>query len=59
MAPTLPDGIEIELVNDTSVRVKNALENLQTNAIAGGFVVIVLWMFIGIRIAYLLQSVFP
>ena len=50
MAPTLPDGIEIELVNDTSVRVKNALENLQTNAIAGGFlVVIVLWMFIGIR----------
>ncbi|MEE3234304.1 MAG: efflux RND transporter permease subunit [Candidatus Latescibacterota bacterium] len=50
MTPALPSGIQIELVNDTSVRVKNALVNLQTNAIAGGFlVVIVLWMFIGIR----------
>ena len=50
MTPNLPTGMQIELVNDTSVRVKNALINLQTNAIAGGIlVIIVLWLFIGIR----------
>ena len=49
-ASKLPDGMQIDLVNDTSIRVKNALVNLQTNAIAGGFlVVIVLWLFIGLR----------
>lgn len=47
---TLPSGMYIDLVNDTSIRVRNALVNLQTNALAGGvLVVIVLWLFIGWR----------
>ncbi|MGY8824017.1 MAG: efflux RND transporter permease subunit [Candidatus Latescibacterota bacterium] len=46
----LPQGMRIDLVNDTSVRVRNALTNLQTNALAGGLlVVIVLWLFLGWR----------
>jgi len=46
----LPNGMYIDLVNDTSIRVRNALVNLQTNALAGGvLVVIVLWLFIGWR----------
>lgn len=46
----LPQGMHIDLVNDTSVRVRNALTNLQTNALAGGLlVVIVLWLFLGWR----------
>lgn len=49
-AQTLPRGMYIDLVNDTSVRVRNALVNLQTNALAGGvLVVVVLWLFIGWR----------
>ena len=40
----------VELVNDTSVRVANALSNLQINALAGGLlVIIVLWLFLGLR----------
>jgi len=47
---SLPNGMYIDLVNDTSIRVRNALVNLQTNALAGGvLVVIVLWLFIGWR----------
>ncbi|MGB0603755.1 MAG: efflux RND transporter permease subunit [Candidatus Latescibacterota bacterium] len=46
----LPSGMYIDLVNDTSIRVRNALVNLQTNALAGGvLVIVVLWLFIGWR----------
>ena len=46
----LPPGIGVELVNDTSIRVRNALSNLQINALAGGLLVVfVLWMFLGLR----------
>ncbi len=49
-AQNLPAGMHIDLVNDTSIRVRNALVNLQTNALAGGLlVIVVLWLFIGWR----------
>ncbi len=49
-ATILPASMGVELVNDTSVRVANALSNLQINALAGGLlVVIVLWLFLGLR----------
>ena len=42
----LPSGMYIDLVNDTSIRVRNALVNLQTNALAGGvLVIVVLWLY--------------
>ena len=46
----LPPGLAVELVNNTSIRVRNALNNLQINALAGGLlVIIVLWLFLGLR----------
>ncbi len=46
----LPAGMRVDLVNDTSIRVENALVNLQTNALLGGLLVVaVLWLFIGLR----------
>ena len=46
----LPPGVRVELVNDTSIRIENALVNLQTNALLGLVLVIfVLWLFIGLR----------
>ncbi len=46
----LPEGAEIALVNDSSVQIRNSLNKLQTNALFGvALVLLVLYFFMGLR----------
>ena len=46
----LPEGAEISLVNDSSIRIRNSLGKLQTNALFGVLLVLlVLYIFMGLR----------
>ena len=46
----LPEGAEITLVNDSSVHIRNSLGKLQTNALFGvTLVLLVLYLFMGLR----------
>ena len=46
----LPEGAEITLVNDSSIHIRNSLGKLQTNALFGvTLVLLVLYLFMGLR----------
>ncbi len=53
-SPRLPAGVHVEYTNDSSTRIRNSLQKLESNALIGMlFVIIILYVFIGFRNAVL------
>lgn len=50
----LPEGVQVAFTNDSSTRIRNSLQKLESNALLGMlFVIIILYVFIGFRNAFL------
>ncbi|MFW6244713.1 MAG: efflux RND transporter permease subunit, partial [Fibrobacterota bacterium] len=59
-SPSLPSGLQINYLNDSTVRIRQSLNVLVTNAIFGFFLLIlVLWYFVGIRNSFMIGLGIP
>ncbi len=59
-SPSLPLGLKINYLNDSTIRIRRSISVLETNALFGFFLLlIVLWFFVGIRNSFMISLGIP
>lgn len=59
-SPSLPAGLKINYLNDSTVRIRQSINVLVTNALFGFFLLLlVLWYFVGIRNSFMISLGIP